>query len=107
VPLPQRFTQAAALLRQQCAERLRGGQVSSFVIAGRDGVPADPEGGLPSPLYHPDQDTTASRRMRGQPGRQAASYATLWHRDEQGALQIRGGYAQRLSPRVLDLECRR
>jgi hypothetical protein len=49
VPLPQRFAQAAELLRQHCAERLRGGEVSSFVLAGREQVPIEPDGVLPSP----------------------------------------------------------
>jgi hypothetical protein len=49
-PLPQTFAQPAVLLRQRCAERLREGQVSTLVVAGRSGLPADPEGGLPSPL---------------------------------------------------------
>jgi subtilisin-like proprotein convertase family protein len=35
-PIPQTFTPAAALLRQRCAERLRGGEISSFILAGRE-----------------------------------------------------------------------
>jgi filamentous hemagglutinin family protein len=49
VPLPQRFAQATELLRQHCAERLRGGEVSSFILAGREQVPIEPDGVLPSP----------------------------------------------------------
>jgi len=49
VPLPQRFAQAAELLRQYCAERFRGGEVSSFILAGREQVPIEPDGVLPSP----------------------------------------------------------
>jgi hypothetical protein len=41
----------AALLRDRCAARLREGAVSSLVERGRDGVPATPEGVLPSRLY--------------------------------------------------------
>jgi large exoprotein involved in heme utilization and adhesion len=49
-PLPLAFASAAAVLRDPCATRLRTGHISSLVVAGRDGVPPEPEGGLPSPL---------------------------------------------------------
>jgi hypothetical protein len=49
-PLPQGFLQAAALLAQRCAARM-GGTSSTFVVAGRDGLPPEPGGLLPSPLY--------------------------------------------------------
>jgi hypothetical protein len=49
-PLPQAFVNVAALLPAQCAARLRGGKASSLVLGGRDGLPADPGGVLPSPL---------------------------------------------------------
>ncbi|MGH7306600.1 MAG: hypothetical protein ACRELZ_25240, partial [Candidatus Rokuibacteriota bacterium] len=48
--LPQSALQAAALLRASCAARLAGGKLSSLVVSGRDGVPADPGGMLPSPV---------------------------------------------------------
>jgi large exoprotein involved in heme utilization and adhesion len=48
--LPQTLLSAAALLRQRCAERLSGGQTSSFVLRGRDGLPLEPSNLLPSPL---------------------------------------------------------
>jgi hypothetical protein len=47
-PLPQNFAKMTLVLSKPCAEQLRGGQVSSLVKTGRDGVPADPSGGLPS-----------------------------------------------------------
>jgi hypothetical protein len=50
-PLPPEFAQVAALLRDQCVARLREGAVSSLVERGRDGMPASPEGVLPSRLY--------------------------------------------------------
>jgi large exoprotein involved in heme utilization and adhesion len=58
-PLPQTFAQTAALLRQRCAERLREGKVSSLVLAGRSGIPAEPDGGLPSPLAAGELATAA------------------------------------------------
>jgi filamentous hemagglutinin family protein len=49
-PLPQAFVSAAALLPAQCAARLSGGRYSSLILGGRDGLPLDPSGVLPSPL---------------------------------------------------------
>ena len=47
-PLPQNFAQTTIVLSKPCADQLRGGQVNSLIKTGRDGVPADPSGGLPS-----------------------------------------------------------
>ena len=49
-PLPQAFVNVTALLPVRCAARFRGGHTSSVVLGGRDGLPADPGGVLPSPL---------------------------------------------------------
>jgi large exoprotein involved in heme utilization and adhesion len=49
-PLPPDFAPAATLLRDPCVARLREGTVSTLVERGRDGVPASPEGVLPSRL---------------------------------------------------------
>ena len=46
--LPQSFAESLVLLATPCVERLRGGQVSSFVISGRAGLPPDSSGGLPA-----------------------------------------------------------
>jgi filamentous hemagglutinin family protein len=48
-PLTSKPSQAQALLTQRCAA-LASGQASSFVIAGREQLPADPGGWLNSPL---------------------------------------------------------
>ncbi len=48
--LPTTPLEAAALLRASCAARLAGGKSSSLVLAGREGLPLDPSGLLPSPL---------------------------------------------------------
>jgi hypothetical protein len=48
--LPADVLQAAALLRASCAARVREGQASSLVVAGREGVPPAPDGLLWSPL---------------------------------------------------------
>jgi hypothetical protein len=50
-PLPKRFRSAAELLRESCIARIRGGEYSSFIVGGRDGLPLEPGGLLPSPLY--------------------------------------------------------
>ncbi len=48
--LPSNPSQAQSLLTQRCAA-LANGQASSFVVAGREQLPADPGGWLTSPLY--------------------------------------------------------
>jgi large exoprotein involved in heme utilization and adhesion len=63
-PLPQGYLSTAALSADRCAGRLREGQVSSFVVAGREGMPLQPGGVLPSPLYKAEQV-----RTQGEPGR--------------------------------------
>jgi len=50
-PLPKDFRSALALLRKSCMVRLQGGKYSSFVIGGRDGLPLEPGGLLPSPIF--------------------------------------------------------
>ena len=48
-PLTSNPSQAQSLLTQRCAA-LVNGQASSFVVAGREQLPADPGGWLSSPL---------------------------------------------------------
>jgi large exoprotein involved in heme utilization and adhesion len=48
--LPQAFVNVAALLPARCAARWRGGKTSSLVLGGRDSLPLEPSGVLPSPL---------------------------------------------------------
>jgi len=49
-PLPKNYISAEALLKEPCEVRARGGKLSSFVIQGRDGLPIEPGGFMPSPL---------------------------------------------------------
>lgn len=49
--LPEAPLQATELLRASCTARLAGGKSSSLVLAGRGGLPFEPGGLLPSPLY--------------------------------------------------------
>jgi large exoprotein involved in heme utilization and adhesion len=55
-PLPYAFAQTAEILRSRCAERLREGTVSRFVVGSRDGVPLEPGGLLLSPLEQVSQE---------------------------------------------------
>ena len=48
-PLSQEFSSAAALLGQWCAARAADGKFSTFVVAGREGLPVEPGGFLASP----------------------------------------------------------
>ena len=48
-PLSQQFSSAAALLAQRCAARVVDGKFSTFVVAGREGLPVEPGGFLSSP----------------------------------------------------------
>jgi large exoprotein involved in heme utilization and adhesion len=49
IPLGQKPLIATALVSQRCAA-LAGGNASSFTVAGRDSLPAEPGGWVPSPL---------------------------------------------------------
>lgn len=51
LPMQRTFLSAADLLRNPCAARIRGGQSSSFILSGRDGLPIRPGSVLPSPIY--------------------------------------------------------
>src|SRR3990172_9598989 len=69
--LPEAILQAAGLLPASCAARLAGGKSSSLVLAGREGVPLEPGGLLPSPLIGVGP-ADALRLSGGEPPRGAA-----------------------------------
>jgi large exoprotein involved in heme utilization and adhesion len=48
-PMSEEFASAVALLAQQCAARVADGKFSTFVVSGREGLPAEPGGFLASP----------------------------------------------------------
>lgn len=50
-PLQKDFKSAVELLREPCMARVREGKYSSFIVGGRDGLPIEPGGLLPSPMY--------------------------------------------------------
>jgi large exoprotein involved in heme utilization and adhesion len=82
-PLPQAFVNVAALLPARCATRLSGGQTSSLVVGGRDGLPLEPGGLLPSPLTL-DERLTAGPVVIGAPPRphSTARFAFLAGQDK-------------------------
>lgn len=47
-PIDPSFASASALQRNRCADRLRGRGISRFTLAGRDRIPIEPDGLLPS-----------------------------------------------------------
>jgi filamentous hemagglutinin family protein len=49
-PLPSAIVEAATLLQASCAARLASGKTSSLVLAGREGIPPEPDGLQSSPL---------------------------------------------------------
>jgi CHAT domain-containing protein len=51
LPLTQRFVETPTLQYQRCAEQLREGKASRFVLAGRDDIPFEPGGVLSSAPY--------------------------------------------------------
>jgi filamentous hemagglutinin family protein len=53
-PMSQEFSSAAGLLAQQCAARIADGKFSTFVVAGREGLPLEPGGFLASPTLTPE-----------------------------------------------------
>ena len=92
-PLPQAFAQTAELLRTRCAERLREGTVSRFVVGGRDGVPLEPGSLLLSPL--------------GQVGQEGGVDAGERQSHHPEAQPGRARYAQASAPEGLEGECAR
>ena len=63
--LPESVLQAAALLRAACAARLSAGKSSSLVVSGREGVPLEPGGVMPSPLIAETSSDLAPSRAGG------------------------------------------
>ncbi|MDR4498970.1 MAG: hypothetical protein MRK02_13790 [Candidatus Scalindua sp.] len=72
-PLRENYSSAASLLLKPCAVRISGGERSSLVMAGRDGLPFQPGDLLPSPLYDEDM-ATADARVAVQEERPGLAY---------------------------------
>jgi filamentous hemagglutinin family protein len=92
-PLKQAFAPTTELLRSRCAERLREGTVSRFVVGGRDGVPLEPGSLLLSPLGQVGQEGGVHG---GERGGQNPEEQQEW-----------AWYAQAPAPGGLEAECAR
>jgi large exoprotein involved in heme utilization and adhesion len=105
IPLPQDFLQLAALLPEPCATRVQSGKSSSFVLRGRDGLPLEPGGLLPSPL-HMDERLMTGPAVSGEPAQQRTT-ARLALLDMDDKVLPRMGWAHQhgLSHTMLDLGC--
>ena len=64
-PLAKNFVSAATLLAERCAARAQDAKFSTFVVTGRDGVPQEPGGLLPSPLVAADSSGLAPPTATG------------------------------------------
>jgi large exoprotein involved in heme utilization and adhesion len=101
--LPEAPLQATELLRATCAARLAAGKSSSLVLGGRGGLPLEPGGLLPSPLYVAAASAISSG-SRLLSGGQTASASVLGSGNEQG--QLRTGWNQfQLAKIALGLGC--
>lgn len=77
VQLPVNVLEATALLRASCATRLAEGKASSLVVAGREGVPPEPDGLLSSPLVL-EGLTEKERTAAEEPGEAAPLLTLRW-----------------------------
>jgi hypothetical protein len=104
-PLPAAFVSAAALLPARCAVRLSEGKASSLVVGGRDGLPFDPGGLLPSPLTL-DERLMSVPTVTEEPRRQkpTASFALLADEDKVFP-RMRGWDWQGSARAALDWRC--
>jgi filamentous hemagglutinin family protein len=82
--LPEAVLHGAELLRASCAARLAGGKASSLVLAAREGLPLEPGGLLPSPLYLEGQASAPSAGPRMTWQNLPASRFTLLDSNEKG-----------------------
>ncbi len=102
--LPENFVQASVLLRQRCVRRLRGGEVSTFVVIDRDRHPIDPSTVLPSPPYVAPE--TANRALQMETSRPWASAPRIGHFGVNEARRFQAqGWQPDLSQVELGLAC--
>jgi large exoprotein involved in heme utilization and adhesion len=104
-PIPLAFASAVALIRSPCAARLHEGAVSTLVERGRDGVPATPDGVLPSRFPLPPLDTATPLHEGERP-----SATRVWpleesQRDPSAPLALRGWAASVDALRLLLGDC--
>jgi filamentous hemagglutinin family protein len=104
-PLPQGYLSTAALVEDRCAGRLREGQISSFVVTGRDGMPLQPGGVLPSPLYETGQ--MGARSRSGSNESHGASFDFAATRLRSGRTGLKEWQVPRITAISLDMGCGR
>jgi hypothetical protein len=104
-PLSQAFASVVALLRSPCAARLHEGTVSTLVERGRDGVPATPDGVLPSRLPLTPLDTAPPPHDGGRPSAALAWPLGESQRDPSASLSLRGWAASVDAIRLLPGDC--
>lgn len=103
-PLSSAFQQSAALVAARCAAQL-GGRLSTFVLAGRDGIPAEPGGLLPSPLLAAGLPTVPSAAYTG-PDVDGVSVRLAHLGIQQEGLRLSGGWQlSRTAQEALALGC--
>jgi large exoprotein involved in heme utilization and adhesion len=105
VPLPQGYLNITALSEDRCAGRLREGRVSSFVVAGREGMPLQPGGLLPSPLYETGQ--VSARSGPGSNEGHGASFDFAATQLRSGRTGLKGWQVPKITPISLDGGCGR
>jgi hypothetical protein len=103
-PLPQGYLSTATLSEDRCAGR-REGQVSSFVVAGREGMPLQPGGVLPSPLYEADQMGVQNGPVTNDDHGASFDFAAM--RLRSGRTGVKGWQVPKITPISLDGGCGR
>ena len=103
-PLPQGYLSTAALVEDRCAGRLREGQVSSFVVTGLEGMPLQPGGVLPSPLYEASAMSVQGKPMSKDPG---ASFDFGVTRLRSGRTELKEWQVPMIAPISLNGGCER
>ena len=99
--LPAAPLQATELLRATCAARLAAGKSSSLMLGGRGGLPLEPGGLLPSPLYAAAASAISSGSHLLSGGQMAS---VLGSSDEQPRLRM--GWNQfQLAKTALGFDC--
>jgi large exoprotein involved in heme utilization and adhesion len=100
-PIPLVLAPAAVLLRSPCAARLHAGTVSTLVERGRAGVPATPDGVLPSRLPLAPLDMATPTHAGGLPSAALVSPLVRSQRDPSESLPRQGWAAPADSLRLL------
>jgi large exoprotein involved in heme utilization and adhesion len=104
-PLPQAFVSAAELLPARCVARVQGGKASTLVVRGRDGLPLDPGGLLPSPLALDIREGTDPAGTGESYRQNPISRFALLANDDKVFPRMRGWHVNGVSPMAPDLGC--